>query len=413
MGSLSHYSGARKRLHNQYYKNDLLVSIQLNMWIQKLIGTWPLSVNHSWIETLWCRLLNLICYTIMAMILIPCSMYIVLEIKDFYNQLKLGSALSFFMMAVIKYCALILRESDFRRCIEYIKTDWKNVKYAEDRKIMLENANYSRRLVVICCVFMYGSVLFYYVAVPLTRAKIVDENSNLTYRRLVFPVPKVIIDTRRSPINEIFGFIHLLCGIVTHNITVAACSLVALLAMHACGQLQVLMSWLNHLVDGREGVNDTVDERLANIIQLHVRILNFISLSEELLHEISLVEVVGCTLNICFLGYYCMMEWDFKQPVSGLTYLILLISLTFNIFIFCYIGELLAEQTMKVRESSYMIDWYRLPGRKSHAIILIICMSNATTKLTAGNIIDLSISSFGDVIKSSVAYLNMLRTFTT
>lgn len=37
------------------------------------------------------------------------------------------------------------------------------------------------------------------------------------------------------------------------------------------------------------------------------RIFSFISLIEELLHEISLVEVVGCTLNICFLGYYCMM----------------------------------------------------------------------------------------------------------
>ncbi|KAL0117064.1 hypothetical protein PUN28_010131 [Cardiocondyla obscurior] len=260
---------------------------------------------------------------------------------------------------------------------------------------------------------MYGGFLFYWVLVPLTRPKIVEEDGNLTYRRMVFPVPGTIVDTRRSPINEIIYFTQLSAGFISHNVTVAACSLVALLAMHACGQLQVLMSWMNHLVDGRDGINDTTDERLAKIIQLHVRILNFISLTEELLHEISLVEVVGCTLNICFLGYYCMMEWDFKQPVSGLTYLILLISLTFNIFIFCYIGELLTEQTMKVRESSYMIDWYRLPKKKGLAIILIICMSNATTRLTAGNIIELSISSFGDVIKSSVAYLNLLRTFTT
>lgn len=83
----------------------------------------------------------------------------------------------------------------------------------------------------------------------------------------------MITDTRQSPINEIFFFIHLLSGIVAHNITVAACSLAAFLAMHACGQLQVLMSWINNLVDGQENVNDTVDDRLANIIQLHVRIL--------------------------------------------------------------------------------------------------------------------------------------------
>ncbi|XP_024876935.1 odorant receptor 85f-like [Temnothorax curvispinosus] len=408
-----HYpdTGDEPRLYNQNYKNDLRANMRLNVWVMKIIGTWPL--RHSWIETLWYRALNVICYVLLGFLLIPSGMFIVLEIKDFYNQLKLGSALTFFFMAVLKYCALLLREEDIRRCVDYIEDDWRNVKYTDERRMMLENANFGRRLAVVCSCFMYGGVLFYFVAVPLTRAKTVEEDGNLTYRRLVFPVPNVIVDTRRSPVNEIFYFIQLFAGFIIHNITVASCGLAALLATHACGQLQVLMSWINHLVDGREGVNDTTDERLANIIQLHVRILNFISLTEELLHEISLIEVVGCTLNICFLGYYCMMEWDFKQPVSGLTYLILLISLTFNIFIFCYIGELLTEQTVKVRESSYMIDWHRLPKKKSLAVILIICMSNATTRLTAGNIIELSISSFGDVIKSSVAYLNILRKFTT
>lgn len=33
---------------------------------------------------------------------------------------------------------------------------------------------------------------------------------------------------------------------------------------------------------------------------------SFIALTEDLLREISLVEVVGCTINICFLGYYSM-----------------------------------------------------------------------------------------------------------
>ncbi|KAF3424626.1 hypothetical protein E2986_11709 [Frieseomelitta varia] len=53
-------------------------------------------------------------------------------------------------------------------------------------------------------------------------------------------------------------------------------------------------------------------------------------------------------------------------------------------------------QTIKVGEKSYMIDWHRIPWRKSFAIPLVISMSRSTTKLTAGNIIELSISSFGD-----------------
>lgn len=258
---------------NRDYKNSLRVSMQLNIWILKAIGAWPKSPDHSWMEILYCRTLHVSCYGLLGLVLIPSSMYIVLEIKDFYNQLKLGSALSFFMMCLMKYCVLIVREADIRECVEYIKNDWRNVQHMEDRKIMLENANFGRRIVVICSFFMYGSLLFYYVALPLTRAKIIDENGNLTYRQLIFPVPKIIVDARRSPINEIFYFIQLLSGLVAHNITVAACSLAVVLPMHACGQLQVLVSWINHLVDGRENDNDTVDERLASVIQLHVRIL--------------------------------------------------------------------------------------------------------------------------------------------
>lgn len=255
------------------YKDDLRISVQLNVWTLKPIGTWPRSADRFWIETLYRKALNIGCYGLLALLLIPSCMYIVLEIKDFYNQLKFGSAISFFMMAVIKYCALILREDDIRRCVKYIESDWRNVRHTEDRKIMLENASFGRRLVIICSVFMYGGVLFYFVAVPLSRSKIIEEEGNVTYRKLVFPVPKAIVDARRSPVNEIFYCIQLLAGIIAHNITVAACGLAALLAMHACGQLQVLMSWLNHLVDGREDVDDTVDERLASILRMHVRIL--------------------------------------------------------------------------------------------------------------------------------------------
>ncbi|KAL0117041.1 hypothetical protein PUN28_010124 [Cardiocondyla obscurior] len=107
------------------------------------------------------------------------------------------------------------------------------------------------------------------------------------------------------------------------------------------------------------------------------------------------------------------MEWHIAEFANQVTYILLLTSFTFNIFIFCYIGELVADQCKRLSEISYMIDWHRLPGRKALAVILMIAMSNSSVKLTAGNIIDLSFSSFGDVIKTSVAYLNMLRTLTT
>lgn len=44
-----------------------------------------------------------------------------------------------------------------------------------------------------------------------------------------------------------------------------------------------------------------------------------------------------------------------------------------------------------------MIEWYRLQGNKKLCCVLIIAMSNCTIKLTAGNIVNLTINTFADV----------------
>lgn len=46
------------------------------------------------------------------------------------------------------------------------------------------------------------------------------------------------------------------------------------------------------------------------------------------------------TLEFNFL---ILQEWSSKDVTAAATYIIILSSLIFNIFIFCYIGELVAE----------------------------------------------------------------------
>ncbi|XP_032669650.1 uncharacterized protein LOC116843377 [Odontomachus brunneus] len=395
------------------YKKDVQLSIQLNRWLLKPIGVWPQSADISWVEKFVYVLVNIICTSMIGFLFIPCVMYIVLESEDTYYTLKLSGALSFCLMAIVKYSSLICRENDIRRGIQHIETDWIDTQHYSDRNIMIRNAKFGRRLVVICAFFMYGGAVFYYLAMPFSMGKITEPDTNLTYRPLVYPVAKVVVDARYSPVSEIFFWLQCMSGFIAHSITTGACSLAAVFAIHAYGRLEVLMKWIEHLVDGREDFCGSMDDRLAMIVQQHVRVLRFVSLTDRVLREISVVEIVGCTLNMCFLGYYAITEWENKEIAAYVTYVILLISLTFNIFILCYIGELIAEQCKKIGEVSYMIDWHRLSGKKGLALVLIITMSNSSAKLTAGNLFELSLSTFGDVVKTSVGYLNMLRTLTS
>ncbi|KAL6259108.1 uncharacterized protein LOC105432107 [Pogonomyrmex barbatus] len=400
-------SVAAATIHDE---KDMQLSMQLNRWMLKPIGAWPKSDDLSRIEKLIYLLLNTICSGLIVFLFVPAAVFMVFEVDDVYHRVKLFGHLLFCVMAIVKYSAMMCRENDIRRGIQEIEDDWISTRHYDDQIIMIESAKFGRRLIVISGIFMYGGAAFYYFALPLMDGKIIEDDGNLTYWPLVYPVARVIVDVRYSPANDIFFSVQCLSGVVAHCITAGACSLAATFAMHAHGRLRVLAQWIKHLIDGREDLCSSMNKRLAMIVQQHVRILRFISLTDKILREMAFIDIFGCTLNMCFLGYYTITEWEDKNSV--VIYIILLLSLAFNIFIFCYIGELVTEQCKKIGDVSYMIDWHRLSGNKGLAIILISAMSNSSIKLTVANIIELSLSTFGNVINTSVAYLNMLRTLT-
>ncbi|KAL2731023.1 odorant receptor 13a-like [Vespula squamosa] len=399
---------------SKFGTKDWTYSIQLNRWFLKPIGAWPLSLSVTFTEKIISICLTTISSCLIGFLLVPCALCTFLDRGDLDAKIKMIGPMSFCVMAAIKYYILISRGEAIARCIQHICIDWERASnYYKDRKIVVENAEFGRSLVISCAVFMYGGGFFYCTVMPLCarRTEIID---NETIRAPSFPIYRKLIDPRTTPYFEIVEFLQCLAGYVVYSVTISACSLAAVFVMHACGQFQILMSKLDDLVLGERQTNnlDSSDKRMGDIVKYHLRIFDFISWIEELFNEICLVELVGCTLNICFLGYYLMTEWERNETIGTLTYCTLLVSFIFNIFILCYIGELLAEQCKNVGKTSYMMDWYRLPKKKALDLTLVIAVSNAPLKLTAGKLFELSLASFCSAIKSASAYLSLLRTLT-
>nr|XP_003700933.2 PREDICTED: odorant receptor Or2-like [Megachile rotundata] len=395
-----------------------MYSIQMNRWFLKPIGVWPLSLSVTTFGKLNSIILALISSFLIGFLLVPCALCTLLDkTGDLDTKIKMIGPLSFCVMAAIKYYILVSRGGKISECIESMRSDWartRAVKYEEDREIIIDSARVGRSFAIFCAGFMYSGGFFYTTVMPLCskRTEIID---NETVRSQAFPIYRGLLDPRTTPSFEIVQFMQCLAGFVIYSVTVGSCSLAAVFVMHACGQFRILVMKLQRLVDGAAGKSSfkTYEDRLGDIVQHHLQILRFISQVEGLLNEICLVELVGCTMNICFLGYYLLTEWEQSETIGTLTYCILLISFTFNIFILCYIGEILSEQCQKVGLSAYMIDWYRLREKKALGLILIVAVSNSSTKLTAGKLVELSLSSFCSVLKSSLAYLSLLRTLTT
>ncbi|XP_017759703.1 PREDICTED: LOW QUALITY PROTEIN: odorant receptor 4-like [Eufriesea mexicana] len=392
---------------NPNYEQDIFYVTKHNKWVLNAIGIWPAVFED--IGNFLSKIA--ICVNNLAFLftLIQCVLHIVLEQKDQLLRLKLSGLTSFSFISLMKYWVLTMRKPKIEHCIKQVYSDWKQVEDQKDREHMLKYGKIGRHLTMCSVIFMYSGGIIYHTIMQYAMGSYVDEY-NRTIKLLVYPTYSGFYDVQRTPVYELIYILQCMCGFVFDTVTTGACGLAALFATHACGQIDVIISRLNDLVDGKFSKgNSNSYIRLTKIIKHHIRILRFSEMVGTVLQEVCFLEFIGTTFVICLLEYYCLTDWEQNNIIGLSTYTLLLISLTFNMFLLCYIGNLLIEKSTLVGEFCYMTDWYNLPTQTTKGLILIIAMSHNPVKISAGSVIDLSLPSFVNVLKTSLAYLNFLR----
>nr|UEN71191.1 olfactory receptor 8 [Gregopimpla kuwanae] len=410
VGAFNHKSPAKPL--NKFYKSDIESTIQYSRWFLQSLGLWPMiSKNSSTIEKYISKCLIVICFVAMIYLIVPAALYIILKEKSTIGKVMRLGPLGACLSIIFKYVFIVFRCKTIKLCLEHMEYDWMTVEKDNEREIMTKNARVGRAVTIIACVFMYTGGMFYNMIMPLLKGNVINER-NETIRPLVYPGFDIFVDPQKSPNYEIIFCTTCAAASVRYTVTIAACNLAAVFVSHTCGQIQIVISRLERLFDGIDGEQngEKLQERISSLIQCHVNSLRLSARIDDVLQEICLIEVIAATFVICLLEYHLLMGWSNSETVSIITFFALLLSYIFNIFIFCYIGELLKEQCNQVGTSTYLIDWYRLPGKTGLAIVMIIAMSNYPRKITAGRMMDLSITSFGMIMKTSAAYLNMIRT---
>ncbi|THK33031.1 odorant receptor 67c [Diachasma alloeum] len=395
--------------HSERSKDDMKYSTELNRWFLTPIGIWPTRSDTHIIEKILSEFLVFLSCFLICFQLVPCLLHTFIKEQNPKLKMKMIGPLSFGFMSISKYLFMVARKQEIGYCLEHIDVDWRRVAYLDDREIMLMNAKLGRFIAWLCAAFMYGGGLFYHTVMPFAAGSFVTPD-NITIRPLVYAIYDPLFSAQTTPSYEIVFTIQCFSGFVVDTVTIGACSLAAVFVLHICGQLKIVRSRLESFVKGRIYERKNVEGRMAEIIELHLRALGFVVRVEGILTEVCFIELVGCTMNICFLGYYFMTEFDQNAAIGTITYCILLVSFIFNIFIFCYIGETLTQQEDKVGRTAYMIKWYELPPKSARDLIFLLAMTKTPICITAGKMAELSFQSFSGVLKTAAAYLNLLRT---
>ncbi|GAB1864854.1 Odorant receptor [Camponotus japonicus] len=393
-------------------ENHFNYAVQVTRVILRMIGAWPIPKFASNAEKIAIRLQNVICYFLFAFILVPGLLLVFLKERDVKRRVRLMGPLLNCWMGCMKYSLFIYHAKEIQSCLEQVQQDWQSTVNWNDRQAMLSKARIGRKFAIFSAAFMYIGGLSYRTIVPLSKGRMLTP-MNTTVRALSCPSYFGKFDEQASPAYEIIFTLQFFAGLLTYSMTCGAAGLAAFFIMHVCGQLSVLIGKLQQLNDMTEPEDRTVATLLANIVEHQIKVKNFLKQVEEAMQFIWLVEIVGSTVLLCLVGYYVIMEWESSDSTAVLTMFVMLISFTISIFTNCYVGQLLTDQSIKVGLITSTINWHRLSYKRARSLILIMAISNIPAKISAGRMMEMSLPTFSNIIRTSMTYFNLLRKFVT
>ncbi|XP_031366094.1 uncharacterized protein LOC102672937 isoform X1 [Apis dorsata] len=415
-------------METKYVEKDLKQAFYAQPFL-KIIGAWPIEFSLSSKIRKWFIIFFSI--SLQMCIVIPCILVMFLKEKNGRRKINLLMLLTNTLNQVFKYVITLNRANELRIAIHEIKKDWLTAT-PEDRFVFVANSRIGQRIMLIIVVTMYSSGLGYRMLLPLLKGKIILPN-NVTIRLLPCPTYFTFFNELVSPYYEMIFMLQLLAGFFIYTVLSSTVGISLMLSLHMCSLLKILRRKMIDLADGSITSENIMQEKIVDIVEYQTKIKRFLDNTELITQYFCFYEISCNTCLICFIGYCIILEWENHNIIAIVVHFMLLGTCIFVTYIVCYIGQLLLDEVVQTALLSRIIiyfnmnlyfqsnnlartcitlNWYHFPTKKARCLILIIIMSNYPVKLTAAKVVDVSLTTFTDVMKAAMGYLNMLREVT-
>ncbi|XP_018345144.1 PREDICTED: odorant receptor 22c-like [Trachymyrmex septentrionalis] len=130
---------------------------------------------------------------------------------------------------------------------------------------------------------------------------------------------------------------------------------------------------------------------------------------DDTFNLILLYELVGISIVLAISLYYVIMNLDVSKIATCCTFTFFALISLVILFGYCLTGDQLIQQCLSVRDAYYECNWYETPLGCKKSLLICMIRGQVMLYLTAGKFYIFSLNSFTDIIKTSLAYLSMLR----
>ncbi|XP_018393407.1 PREDICTED: odorant receptor 13a-like [Cyphomyrmex costatus] len=283
--------------------------------------------------------------------------------------------------------------------VNFFYQDWYMPKTSEERTIMLKNAKIVRKISIWCTILTQVMVTIYIVLriSTIIRFSPSDPARPMLYTAY-FP-----FDITRSPIFELICVCQILSAYSATVSYTGSDSFISMLVLHVCGQFENLRERLKNLANDPNAVKTSQEfkSKLRQIVMRHEHLNWFAKTIEDSFNMIMLIQMLSCTVQLCFQGFQVFRVSDTKNRF-----------VLAHLYVYCYVGEMLLVQSTEIGFSAYESNWFNVPGKEARNLLFILHRSTAPLCLTAGKFSTFSLQMFSKIVRTSLGYLSVLLTVT-
>ncbi|XP_012538808.1 odorant receptor 4 isoform X2 [Monomorium pharaonis] len=179
------------------------------------------------------------------------------------------------------------------------------------------------------------------------------------------------------------------------------------MSFHICGQFAALSCKIDNLLRDHKNYH----RHISNIILRHRHLIRLAQIVENNFNMMYLQQTVCSVFLLCLTLYHMMAKSDYEENSKIALYALYTFCVSGTILTYCYTGECLLTESVKLRETFYNTDWYNISPSYAKLIGICLIRSERPMILTAGKFCVLSLNTFTSIVKTSMAYLSVLRNF--
>nr|XP_050868537.1 odorant receptor 13a-like [Vespula vulgaris] len=377
---------------------NILRSFNWNTKLLKCVGIWPLKIYDPIFFFFFIYLLIHCSLTFAHLIYAPKTVDIV--VSNIAENIMLT-------MTLTKITIVRINKEPLAKLLMEIKEFSLSEKYnsKEQKVIFLKYTKLPPRFILAAVISMTISASLYYVNGVKVGIQIAKQNNSMGYQ---LPYKTLeIIDLRDSKIyalicvyqivivpSIVFGYVGIDCMFVNLSVLIIA-------------QFAILSDKVKEALNNSENYH----EGIKKVVLRHYHLIRLAERLEDNFNIVIMQQLLGTTIHLCISGYHLLMSKESKDGLTLILFILYGFCVMSTLFIYCFIGECLIQESTNFGNAIYNYDWYNLSSMDSKFFLICMIRTKKPLYLTSGKFVILSLTIFTDIVKSSMGYLSVLRTF--